>query len=265
MNCGLPSSVFNKLSINGIRTPKGQFPWAVPIFEKTDDRKPKYICGSTIISQRHLVTAAHCMYDQQVGTLRNANDLTTVPGMYNIDNFFDSELQERAVSKIIVNEDYYFEDTALTDSDIAVLVIDQPVTYNDLVRPVCLWGESDNLEQIVGAKGFVSGWGITETGDAKFPSYVTATIVDRRDCSRKLEKAIAPMSRLFCADGHGSVPCTGDSGSGLVIKRGQRYFIRGIVSVGQFDPNTLTCARDKYVVYTDIAPYRYWLSKIVKT
>uniref|UniRef100_A0A182NRU6 Peptidase S1 domain-containing protein n=1 Tax=Anopheles dirus TaxID=7168 RepID=A0A182NRU6_9DIPT len=265
ISCGLPSAVYNKLSINGIRTPKGQFPWAAPIFETNESTKPKYICGSTIITPRHLVTAAHCMYNQHVGTLRVPNELTTVPGMYNIDNFFETELQERAVSKIFVHEDYYFEDSGLTDSDIAVLVINQPVAYNDLVRPICLWGESDNLEQIVGLKGFVSGWGITETGEAKFPSYVTATVVDRRDCSRKLDKLIAPMSRLFCADGHGSVPCTGDSGSGLVIKRGQKYFLRGIVSVGQFDPNTLTCARDKYVVYTDIAPFRYWLSKIVKS
>uniref|UniRef100_A0A182QAG0 Peptidase S1 domain-containing protein n=1 Tax=Anopheles farauti TaxID=69004 RepID=A0A182QAG0_9DIPT len=265
VSCGLPSAVYNKLSINGIRTPKGQFPWAAPIFETNVSTKPKYICGSTIITPRHLVSAAHCMYNPLIGTLREANELTTVPGMYNIDNFFETDLQERAVSRIVVHEDYYFEDSGLTDTDIAVLVVQQPLTFNDLVRPICLWGESDNLEQIVGVKGFVSGWGITESGEAKFPSYVTATVVDRRDCTRKLDKAIAPMSRLFCADGHGSVPCTGDSGSGLVIKRGQKYFLRGIVSVGQFDPNTLTCARDKYVVYTDVAPFRYWLSKVVKS
>uniref|UniRef100_A0A182TQH2 Peptidase S1 domain-containing protein n=1 Tax=Anopheles melas TaxID=34690 RepID=A0A182TQH2_9DIPT len=226
-------------------------------------RSSKYICGSTIIGERHLVTAAHCMYDS-IGNPRSANDLTTVPGMHNIDNFFDADLQERSVKKIFIHEDYYFEDSVLLDTDIAVMLIDQPLTYNNLVRPICLWQESDNLEQIVGQKGFVSGWGVTEDGNAKYPSYVTATVVDRRTCTRNLERLIAGNARIFCADGHGSVPCTGDSGSGLVIKRGSRYYIRGIVSVGQYDPNTLTCARDKYVLYTDIAPFRYWLSRVVK-
>uniref|UniRef100_A0A8W7PMH4 Peptidase S1 domain-containing protein n=1 Tax=Anopheles coluzzii TaxID=1518534 RepID=A0A8W7PMH4_ANOCL len=263
IGCGQPAAVFNRLSINGIRSPKGQFPWAAPIFDTGVPAKPKYICGSTIIGERHLVTAAHCMYDS-IGNPRSANDLTTVPGMHNIDNFFDADLQERSVKKIFIHEDYYFEDSILLDTDIAVMLIDQPLTYNNLVRPICLWQESDNLEQIVGQKGFVSGWGVTEDGNAKYPSYVTATVVDRRTCTRNLERLIAGNARIFCADGHGSVPCTGDSGSGLVIKRGSRYYIRGIVSVGQYDPNTLTCARDKYVLYTDIAPFRYWLSRVVK-
>ena len=89
--CGQPAAVFNRLSINGIRSPKGQFPWAAPIFDTGVPAKPKYICGSTIIGERHLVTAAHCMYDS-IGNPRSANDLTTVPGMHNIDNFFDADL-----------------------------------------------------------------------------------------------------------------------------------------------------------------------------
>ncbi|XP_053667427.1 serine protease gd-like [Anopheles marshallii] len=262
--CGQPAAVFNRLSINGIRSPKGQFPWAAPIFDNGAPSKPKYICGSTIISTLHLVTAAHCMYDS-FGVPRKAEEVMTVPGMYNIDNFFDADLQERMVSTIYIHDDYYFEESGLVDSDIAVLKVDQPIVYTSLVRPICAWSEIDNLEQIVGVKGFVSGWGVTENGDAKYPSYVAATIVSRPACSRNLEKLIAGSARLFCGDGHGSVPCTGDSGSGLVIKRGQKYYLRGIVSIGQFDPNTLTCARDKYVVYTDIAPFRYWLSKIIKS
>ncbi|XP_049277686.1 serine protease gd-like [Anopheles funestus] len=263
IGCGQPAQVFNRLSINGIRSPKGQFPWAAPIFDTGVPSKPRYICGSTIITERHVLTAAHCLYNP-AGEERTPSDITIIPGMYNIDDFFDGDLQERIVTRIVIHEDYYFEDSGLSDSDIALMKVDQPIVYNNLVRPICLWQGSDNLEQIVGTKGFVSGWGVTEDGNAKYPSYVLATVVDRRTCSRNLDKFIAGTSRLFCGDGHGSVPCTGDSGSGLVIKRGTKYYIRGIVSVGQRDPNTLTCARDKYVVYTDVAPFRYWLSKSIR-
>lgn len=133
IGCGKPAQVFNRLSINGIRSPKGQFPWAAPIFDIAAS-KPKYICGSTIVTTTHLVTAAHCMYDTY-GAERNPNDLSTVPGMYNIDNFFDADLQERKVIKIIIHDEYYFEDTGLADSDIAVMRVDQPIVYNSLVRP----------------------------------------------------------------------------------------------------------------------------------
>ncbi|XP_035796403.1 serine protease gd-like [Anopheles albimanus] len=261
--CGSVGPLASRLSINGIRSSKGQFPWAAPIFNTAEQPKPQYICGSSIITSQHVVTAAHCMHYPD-GTKRRNSQLSVIPGMYNIDSFFDSANQDRGVVQIVVHSDYFFEDTEATDSDIAVLKLDAPVTFNDLVRPICIWSWSDNLEQIVGENGFVSGWGITESGNSKFPSFVTATVVDKRDCSRQLGRFVPPKARTFCADGHGAVPCNGDSGSGLAFKRGTRYYLRGIVSTGQRDMITLLCDTKKYVVYTDVAPFRYWLSRVVK-
>ncbi|XP_058061868.1 serine protease gd-like [Anopheles bellator] len=264
ITCGSVAPLGTRLSINGVRSSKGQFPWAVPIFNVAGVSKPQYICGSSLIGPTHILTAAHCMYFPD-GTLRQADQLAVVPGMFNIDNFSDDENQEREVTTIHVHEEYLHEDILVTDSDIAVLVLRQAVTYNDLVRPICLWSGSDNLEQIIGSKGFVSGWGITDTGDAKYPSYVTASVIEKRQCSLQLGRLFSSTSRTFCADGHGAVPCNGDSGSGLALKRGTRYYLRGIVSTGQHDPVTLLCDTQKYVVYTDVAPFRFWLSRIMKS
>uniref|UniRef100_A0A2M4ATC9 Putative serine protease n=1 Tax=Anopheles triannulatus TaxID=58253 RepID=A0A2M4ATC9_9DIPT len=262
--CGTTAPLGNRLSINGVRSSRGQFPWAAPIFNTAGVPKPQYICGSSIISTTHLITAAHCMFFPD-GTERQAGQLTVVAGMFNIDNFFDNDNQDRDVSKIHTHEDYVHEDLLVTDSDIAVLVLSQAITYNDVVRPICLWSGSDNLEQVVGSKGYVCGWGITESGDAKYPSYVTATIKDRRECSRQLGRLFSANSRTFCGDGEGAVPCNGDSGSGLAIKRGRQHFLRGVVSVGQYDQVTLLCDTQKYVVYTDVAPFRYWLLRITRS
>ncbi|ETN62786.1 serine protease [Anopheles darlingi] len=262
--CGTVAPLGNRLSINGKRSSRGQFPWAAPIFNTAGVPKPQYICGSSIISTTHLITAAHCMFFPD-GTERQPDQLTVVPGMFNIDNFFDNDNQDREVSKIHTHEEYVHEDLLVTDSDIAVLVLSQAIIYNDVVRPVCLWSGSDNQDQVVGSKGYVSGWGITESGDAKYPSYVTATIKDRRECSRQLGRLFSANSRTFCGDGEGAVPCNGDSGSGLVIKRGRQNFLRGVVSVGQYDQVTLLCDTEKYVVYTDVAPFRYWLLRITKS
>ncbi|XP_050085151.1 serine protease gd-like [Anopheles aquasalis] len=262
--CGTVAPLGNRLSINGMRSSRGQFPWAAPIFNIAGVPKPQYICGSSIISTTHLITAAHCMFFPD-GTERQPSQLTVVPGMFNIDNFLDNDNQDRDVSKIHTHEEYVHEDLLVTDSDIAVLVLSQAIIYNDVVRPICLWSGSDNLDQVVGSKGFVSGWGITESGDAKYPSYVTAVIKDRRECSRQLGRLFSANSRTFCGDGEGAVPCNGDSGSGLAIKRGRQHFLRGVVSVGQYDQVTLLCDTEKYVVYTDVAPFRYWLLRITKS
>uniref|UniRef100_A0A182IPP3 Uncharacterized protein n=1 Tax=Anopheles atroparvus TaxID=41427 RepID=A0A182IPP3_ANOAO len=163
--CGKPSPVYNKLSINGKLSPKGQFPWAVPIFDARPI-KPKYICGSTILNKYHLVTAAHCMYDDS--RKFRPSELVTMPGMYNIDNFFESDIQERDVASIIVHPDY--DDYDNTGNDIALMVLQQAIIYTDLIRPICLWNGNDNVEEIVGRTGYVSGWGITEKGSAKKPS-----------------------------------------------------------------------------------------------
>uniref|UniRef100_A0A182IP09 Uncharacterized protein n=1 Tax=Anopheles atroparvus TaxID=41427 RepID=A0A182IP09_ANOAO len=261
--CGKPAAVYSRLSINGQHSPKGQFPWAVPVFiDQGASKKPKYICGSTIISKNHLVTAGHCMYEDNKE--RQATDLLTAPGMYNIDNFFETDIQMGYVASIVVHPDYYTDDYGKTENDIALMVLRQTIIYNDLVRPICLWNGNDNIEDIVGLTGYVSGWGVTENGSAKKPSYVNAKVVAKNECRRKLG-SIFSEKEMFCADGNGSVPCTGDSGSGLVLKQGSRFYIRGIVSIGQFDPITLLCDTGKYVVYTDIAPFRFWLKNEMNT
>lgn len=262
--CGTVASFRNRLTINGIRSAKGQFPWAAPLFDTVQSTKPKYICGSSIITRRHFLTAAHCVYYED-GRQRPPNHFVVVPGMYNIDSFFDEDNQLRDLSRIFVHEDYFHEDITLTDSDIAVLAVSQPIVYNDLVRPICVWREKSNIVEMAGSTGIVSGWGYTETGEASYPSYVTAVVLAYRECTRALNYLFSSTSRTFCADGKGSVPCHGDSGSGLVFKRGSQFFIRGIVSIGQRDPDTLHCDASKYVIYTDVAAFYEWIIKVLKS
>uniref|UniRef100_A0AAG5CZE2 Peptidase S1 domain-containing protein n=1 Tax=Anopheles atroparvus TaxID=41427 RepID=A0AAG5CZE2_ANOAO len=230
--CGKPAAIYSRLSINGKRSAKGQFPWAVPIFDKRNSLKPKYICGSTIITKYHLLTAAHCMYDDY--RARQASELLTTPGMYNIDDFLEPDIQRRYVASIVVHPEYYSNDDGKAEYDIAVMGLRQAIIYNNLVRPICLWDGIDNLEDVIGKQGLVSGWGVTENGAAKRPSYVHAKVVSHNQCRRQLGNIFSPDKGMFCADGHGEVPCTGDSGSGLVLKQGQQFFIRGIVSIGQY-------------------------------
>lgn len=260
-SCGKPSSSgFNRLSFNGERVDKGQFPWIAPLFDQAQPQAPSYFCGSTIISNRHLITAAHCIYDS--GDFMTAERILAIPGMYNIDNFADENAKFAYIDSVHPHEDYINDDD-LNDADIAILRLKKILIYTEYIIPICLWNDANDLERVVNQEGLVAGWGLTEKGSSTVPTYIKATIVSRRACRDNLEKMLPLISRVFCGDGHGSAPCNGDSGSGFVLKRGNQFYLRGVVSKGQQDPETLLCNVKKFAIYTDVAPFRYWIKTIM--
>lgn len=258
--CGKPSGSFlNRLALNGERVDKGQFPWIVPLFDRIQQRSPQYICGSTIITKKFLVTAAHCVYDSD--DVIPPERVLAVPGMYNLENFFDDNAKFAYVEKVTVHEDYV-QDDDLNDADIAVLKLQKDLIWTDYVIPICPWQGENDLTKVLGQQGVVAGWGITEKGSTNVPTYIKPVIVSRRDCSSNLSRMYPTNARIFCGDGQGSAPCNGDSGSGMVLKKGNQYYLRGVVSKGQVDHNTLKCDVTKYAIYTDIAPFRFWLKDV---
>ncbi|XP_065076731.1 serine protease gd-like [Ochlerotatus camptorhynchus] len=255
--CGKPSSSsLNRLSFNGERVDKGQFPWIVPLFDRDQTREPTYICGSTVISKRHLITAAHCIYE--FDDFIKAERLLAIPGMYNIDNFADENAKFAYIESVHPHGDYDYEDD-LNDADIVILNLKEVLTFSEYIIPICLWKDANDLERVVDQEGVVAGWGVTENGSTSIPTYIKAIIVSRKSCRDNVERMLPQNTRVFCGDGRGSAPCNGDSGSGFVLKRGNQYYLRGIVSKGQQDRTTLICDVNKFAIYTDVAPFRFWI------
>lgn len=183
--------------------------------------------------------------------------------MYNKDNFFDENAKIVNIEKVIPNDEYVQEDD-LNDADVAVLRMAITLTFTEFIIPVCPWQGENDLSKIVGQQGLVAGWGVTELGSTSTPTYIKSKVVDKRQCVNNLQRMYSSNARIFCGDGEGSVPCNGDSGSGLVIKRGNQYYLRGVVSKGLVDPNTLKCDASKYAIYTDIALFRFWLRQVTQ-
>lgn len=259
--CGKPSSSsLNRLSFNGERVDKGQFPWIAPLFDRAQAREPTYICGSTVISNRHLITAAHCIYEFE--DFIKAERLLAIPGMYNIDNFADENAKFAYIESAHPHDNYIHDDD-LNDADIAILTLKKVLIFSEYIIPICLWKDVNDLERVVDQEGIVAGWGVTETGSTSVPTFIKAIIVSRKSCRDNFEKMLPQNSRVFCGDGRGSAPCNGDSGSGFVLKRANQYYLRGIVSKGQQDPITLICNVNKFAIYTDVAPFRFWMREIM--
>lgn len=207
-----------------------------------------------IITKKHFITAAHCVLDVD-GYIPSERIIAT-PGMYQLDIMSVDRMKFVAIQAVIPNDEYDAADE-LNDANLAVLRLSESLIFSDNIIPICLWKGDNDLSRIVGHEGFVMGWG----SSTSVTSHFNTTIVNRQLCNLNLAKAFPSNARIFCGEVVDQTPCVGDSGSGLVLRSGDRYFLRGIVSRGQIDHLTLECDDIRFVQYTDIAPFRYWLKK----
>ncbi|XP_011202672.2 serine protease gd [Bactrocera dorsalis] len=251
VTCGTEGNVVRPFLHGGKELVRGQFPWMAAVYRKETVHSLSYICGGTLLSQRSVVSAAHCFQNLP------ATQVALFLGRTNLESFSEDGFVTRDVERLIIHPDY----NSLPDADIAVMRMAAISSYTDFIRPICLWTESTQVSRVVGLSGTVAGWGSNENGQLVSPIAKRAQvkIVSEVDCIRSsavFSKLVT--SRTFCAGNRDGVgPCMGDSGSGLVLQRNNRWMLRGIVSFGQ--TNRGQCNLYEYVVYVDVAQHLNWL------
>jgi len=72
----------------------------------------------------------------------------------------------------------------------------------------------------------------------------------------------------FCAGSkNGTAACKGDSGGSLAVKIKDRWFLRGIVSLGghaKQDDLFVGCNANQYTIFVDVANYLPWIFSSLK-
>jgi hypothetical protein len=257
--CGMRQvEIAAPLIVNGDTTERGEWPWLTAVYQRKTGAL-EFICGSSLISDRLVVTAAHCVTDSNRRVV-NYEKIVLRLGVYNLEDWGDSYSATRTVSQIKLNN--YFKDYTFSN-DIAVLVMSQDVDFTDYIRPVCLWGGSDDQNEIVGQEGIVVGWGKDSEGSrvTQEPKKITVPIVSLTTCrgSNPLFFDLTSDTTICGGAKQGAGPCTGDSGGGLYLKKDQRWYLRGIVS-NAIKGDQLICDLNQYVVYTDCAKFVSWIN-----
>ena len=197
---------------NGDATRRGEWPWSVAMFHFGT----KFVCGGTLVSNRMVISAAHCI---NTGTRRyEAHEVLLWLGRYSLKVFNEDGAIATGVDRIHVHPEYKTIDRDSFDADIALLITTKIIEYTSYVRPVCLWSESTDISLVEGKEGTVVGWGkIDVENTSDILRKIDLPIVNALACVRKTAQLNTVVSnRTFCAGTlDGSGPCMGDSGKGI--------------------------------------------------
>ncbi|XP_062700832.1 uncharacterized protein LOC109422070 [Aedes albopictus] len=263
--CGIRQHGVLPLVGKGSEVEEGHWPWHAAVFQRLKSDDPfKYGCGGTLVNERHVLTAAHCVVKR---IARNQLPAITYEielhfGQHQLSNVTDSVVI-RDVSKAHVHPQY-----ALNRNDIAVLAMRLPVDYSDTVIPICLDQKVDSdLRELEGQRGWITGWGKTENGNlSDILQTASMTVIGYVSCLKDdpLLNGHVLNENVFCAGSQNKAdPGLASSGSGMYISDGDRWILRGIVSLGKYNELKQEVEPLKYTVFVNVQPYLIWIKEVI--
>ncbi|KAH8254585.1 hypothetical protein KR032_011073 [Drosophila birchii] len=196
----------------------------------------QFQCGGTVIHKSFVLTAAHCIDDQE--------NLFVTVGTYNKSN----PVQEISVSLGVMHTEYSKENMI---HDIGLLKLSRDIDFNSQVYPICI-----SLNPLMNRNRILFeayGWGITKTGsESELLQKVKLHRLHPSRCNRHLFTPLT--SNQLCAGSSRADTCRGDSGGPLTtkFKPEEPQVQLAIVSFGK-----LRC--DGEGIYTDISRYTDWI------
>lgn len=256
VECGQIDSRFiaKPLIVGGKTITKGSWPWLAGIFTHYADALHFQCCGN-LVSAKAVLTSAHC-FDSHL----SADDYIIFLGRHDISEWNERGSVARSIDDVFFPASYKLGQANL-DSDIAVIILKNTVRFTEFIKPVCL---PEETQPIIGEEAAVVGWERDHARNAiTVPKRLEVNIVSDITClsSNPLFRLLT-SNRTFCAGNrNGKGPCTGDSGSGLMVRVKERWKIVGLVSAALADPNM--CDLNEYIIYTDVRKFLNWISVVV--
>ncbi|CAF0928188.1 unnamed protein product [Rotaria sordida] len=278
--CGLPVNRRQARIVNGDQSYRGQWPWMAVVGVYFRDDTNRWInitqkCAATLIANRYLLTAAHCLSNQlpTFDTMRLPNRYQsslkdTYRASFDVINIETDIISSRNTNK---NEQQQQSRTFTLEHacihpgfnhntllhDIAILKLKEPIVRSSLVDTICLATNEQTIDN--GTRVWVAGWG----SNAEYSSSLNVLMhADLQTLSPSLCPSIESSDYQLCAgwsDGKKDA-CRGDSGGPLMLFSNNRWYIIGIVSFGD------GCSRaNSGGIYTRVSAYHKWILEIMSS
>ncbi|KAL1398102.1 hypothetical protein pipiens_009239 [Culex pipiens pipiens] len=244
------------LIVGGEAAKPGEFPHQA-LLGYADANAPegyRFDCGGSLISERFVLTAAHCFAKGYPKIIRL--------GEHSLDDEYDNQVDFN-IEKFYKHPNHRFKSAY---NDIALIKLDQNVKFSKIIRPACLWtGSALNVSSVI-----ATGFGLNDTaGDkADILQKVMLDFLDREQCDEKFgslakfPRGVVDSQLCIGSKRGGKDTCQGDSGGPVQVitePKGCTYHVLGLTStalqgcgIGQSE-----------AIYTRVSSYIDWIEKIV--
>ncbi|CAG9792469.1 unnamed protein product [Diatraea saccharalis] len=266
--CGIQASGQNRI-VGGTSTGIDQYPW-LALLEYKIGNQISLKCEGALISNKYVLTAAHCMRSNKPVSVRLGEYDITHDGRDCLTS--STDCTDPAVSipikEILIHPEY---DHPLKRNDIALIRLDGVANYTDFIRPICLT-TLDVSQLSPNVSLYVAGWGRISWNlkYSRLKQHVKLPMVNMQDCLNayhiRAGEKIQLWSKQLCAGGeYGRDACNGDSGGPLMMETLLPNNLtviteEGIVSYGLQECGT----KDVPGVYTKVYEYNTWIRRHIR-
>ncbi len=226
-----------------------QAPYQVEVVKSgTSDPYGRRWCGGSVRDDRHIVTAAHCIFDNPLGASGQPVSPGAISVIVGTATLSPSSGFEFPVASVSLDDDY---DPGSFSHDAAILTLNGRLTFSSQIQPIVPVSRPSWEDAMPGTSAKVTGWGTNAVGtDPHTLRGTDVPIVSDEDCGPKYQGFDAPA--MTCAGDSTNDACFGDSGSALVVPSATNFGALEMLGIVSFGPPN-GCAIAGYPgVYTEV-------------
>ncbi|KXJ81042.1 hypothetical protein RP20_CCG021957 [Aedes albopictus] len=258
-----PNVVVKRIS-HGEEAKPSQFPWMALLLDRTG----VFFCGGTLITNRFVLTAAHCVWlKKKISVRLGENQISQ-----KTDCIHHGRRRRHAytpldikVQKCTIHPKYHLRQKR---NDIAVVRLEEEVSFSDSIRPICIPGRGKEELSPIPSQFLVVGGGLTENNKAsdllKYAEVSAMSLEKCKNIVKQSNREVKLDETYVCTAGSNQEKHRkGDSGGPLQflseLYSYGRYIQHGVVSFGIQGGGKC----DDTGIYTRVDKYADWIHKVV--
>lgn len=237
--------------VGGADAAPGSWPFAAYLLADFPDGT--HSCTGSVVGAGAILTAAHCVVDQDSGEVVAPQAVLVVTGRRDLDDTSSGTIHD--VLAVHVHPGY---DVRSRDDDAALLAL----ATASPAPPVALVAPGDSALTGAGTAAAFAGWGITSGSGTESPSVLqtaTTTLQSDSTCRRRLSGF--DTATMLCATDPRTTSsvCRGDSGGPLVVSSSDGTWVQaGITSWG-----STSCSPRQPQAFARVSAISDWVAQLL--